>query len=187
MMSTARFKAVHQHITSAAKKVYEAVPINEMWTTSQIVTEMQRMGITSMDYHIAAGCINSLITSGLVCEPKRAHFTRTPIRERAPARTTKEEVDDFVAQAIASTTIHNEPTPAMNTTPAKHQSPIDILGALATRASQLGDGMKRLAIDIENAALQIEEQKAVDAAALDKLKQLQSLLQSLNSPQTTTA
>jgi hypothetical protein len=187
MMSDARFKVIYQGLTSAAKKVYEAIPINDMWTTSQIVTEITRSG-SSMDYHIAAGCINSLIGAGLVCEPKRAHFIRTSIRIKATTapRTAKEQADQFVAETIAK--VLPEPaTPAptektMPTTDAKKQTPIDILSALSARALRISDDMKRLAVDIDNGALQIEDQMQADAQALQKLKQLQTLLQSLNTP-----
>ena len=83
MMNHVRFEMIHRGQTSVAQKVYEAIPIAEAWSLSQINSELGRCG-SSITYRVVEGCIKALVESGIVIEtPLRSqHFTRTPVRSK---------------------------------------------------------------------------------------------------------
>jgi hypothetical protein len=78
-MTPLRQADLERNLTEAARKVYEATPINEVWTTSQIGHELARMGRRADIRHIA-GCLDSLKKDGLVKEPQPDHWQRIPGR-----------------------------------------------------------------------------------------------------------
>lgn len=173
-MNQARFNGVYNGLTSIAKKVYEAVPISEPWDTKKIVSELHRCGVNT-DPSIIAGCLNSLISAGLVHEPSTKMFVRVQIKPK-PAR--EERAPQDAPEPIKAT---NEIPPIVtkpNATPKAHDT-IEKMSALASRARQLSEDMKVLAGDIETTALEIEEQNMLREKDATKLRQLQTLLREL--------
>lgn len=69
---------------------------------------------------------------------------------------------------------------AVSAVEEKTVAPIEILSKLSERARSLATQVVMLASDIETAALTIEQSNAENAANLEKLRQLQSLLKSLS-------
>lgn len=177
MMSLVRFNAVHSGQTAIAKKVYEAVPIAERWNIGQIVGELERIGFR-IEYRTVAGCLASLIESGLVEEPSKGKFCREPIREKTAAPP-KEETMKSTATPIPPVAISLAPiTLAPVSAAAPQKSPIDRLGDLAARVAVMAASLKDLASDISDAALDAEAQFEENAASMAKVKQLHSLLRS---------
>jgi hypothetical protein len=167
MLSEARFRQMLDMQTAVAQKVYAAVPIGEAWTHQQINGEMRRNG-TSHDLRVTAGCLNTLIRCGLIQERKSGHFIRAPIRKPSPPAPQLPEIEE---EPIAM--------PATPPKPQQSQSAIDKLSGLAARVLDVAAAMQVIAADIENAALELEEQDSMNNQQLGKLKQLQTLLKSL--------
>lgn len=164
MISSARFKQIHNGMTALAQKVYAAVPISEPWSTSYIHSEMLRNGGSTKDFRTVAGCLNSLIEAGLVLEPVRGTFIRSQVKEKPTNTVTAETLKE----------------PMSSTPTAKiEKSPVAILSGIAGRAKAASEVLRKLADDIETAALEIEENNTARDADISKLKQLQQLLKGL--------
>lgn len=188
-MNHARFQALLAGQTGAAKKVYEAVPISEAWATSQIVTELRRLGSTSMEHHIARGCLRALSDGGLILEQPKGQYRRRPVR---PAQIHPVLASDPVVTnapipltPIDAIVMSIRPTSPEKTAAQKAAtaSAIDKLTALSGRAIDLGVELQKLARDIDTAALEIEEQVQNAGAAGAKLRQLQALLREAVAPE----
>ncbi|WP_186113913.1 hypothetical protein [Burkholderia gladioli] len=168
-MTPDRAEALLQGQTAIAKKVYEAIPIQESWALKDICSALTRVTKSTIDMNIAQGCIGKLCDAGLVREASRGRWQRVEVRARAqqvaaeePARTIVAVPEGFIAK------------------PDEVRSPITILSEIAIRLGAVCAEIKLIAADIENAALEIEGENAKNDANLAKLRQLQGLLRELS-------
>ena len=153
-MTATRMRILESQQTGVARKVYEAVPINEQWPTKQIVAELHRQGLVR-DFSIVEGCLNSLKESGLIREMSRGYFQRA----RPKVEAEKE-------------------APTMSKPLNPVLSPADV--PLSTKLRELSKMFLGLADDIDNAALALDEKAAGNDEELAKLRQLKGLLKSLS-------
>lgn len=167
MMSEARFRAMYSGASSIARKTYDATPIQEAWTASQITGEMNRNG-ANCNLRIVQGCMNSLITAGLVTEVSRGYFVRTPIRKNKVPSPEMKTLPAPKPQPLPQPTLH---APTMTV--------LDKLTQLMARAEKLAQDTKELTDSIVAIGVEIEEEMAKDKAALTKMRQLQVLLKEL--------
>ncbi|VWD12513.1 MULTISPECIES: hypothetical protein [Burkholderia] len=161
-MTPAKYQAALSGLSAIAKKVLEMVPIQEAWSRSEIAGHLLRVTKSSPDTAVIDGCLGRLKDSGLIREASRGRYQRIEVRER--------EVLKVPEQKSAETIAATEPQEIL---------PIEILSQLAERTRALATQIVILASDIETAALTIEQGNAENAANLEKLRQLQSLLKSL--------
>lgn len=174
-MNHARFTAIHAGMTSVAKKVYEVTPIAESWSAGQICQELLRTG-SSVDPRVISGCISALVHAGIVLQQGPDAYRRTPVRPK-PERAAPLAQPETMAKPTPTTTPPPAvPAAAKLTDPA---GPIDKLGALSSRVSNMVELLQALAIDIDTAALEIEEQIQAKNAETAKLRQLQALLREM--------
>lgn len=171
-ISRSRFDAVQREMTSAARKVYEATPIAELWTAHKIMAELKRTGV-QMPINAVSGCIDGLIHSGVVQEPIRGNFRRAEIKEPA-AKAPEPTIDELQSEIMRKP--DPKPVPAAV---VDKKSALDLLGELSSRASVLADMLRKLSVDMENAAIDIQQQIESNQDETGKLKQLQALLKSL--------
>ena len=150
-------------MSTAAQKVFAAVPDGDYWPVPKIVAEMKRQGINADVAHVA-GCLNSLLHTGMVREQLRGHFSKSEIRE---------------AQAKAPKQIEVKKETMKPALIITKKTPMEILGDLSSRAIVLADMVKKYAQDVENAAIDIQHQIETGDEETAKLRQLQSLLKSL--------
>lgn len=169
MISRSRFDAAHQEMSTAAQKVYAAVPIADFWTAPKIAAEMKRQGINVGIAHVA-GCLDSLQHAGLVREQLRGHFSRTEIREAPVRKPTPAAENDQI--------IIKPPKEIMKPSPKK--TPLEMLGDLSAQAVVLADMVKKFAGEIEIAAIEIQQLIETGDEETAKLRQLKSLLKSLD-------
>lgn len=168
MISQARFAAIYGGLNTAAQKVYHATPIGEAWSISQIMAEIKRQG-QGADHPTTLACLEKLVDVGLAHRPIKGQYIRATVRDRVTKPST--------------------PPPAMpapSASPAPPPSTLDTMGGLSARASALANELKKLATDIESAALEIEERNAAVAQDLLKVRQLRTLLDSLGTHASTT-
>lgn len=165
-MNQSKFESLHRGQTGIAKKVYEAVPIQTAMSAPEVTAEMRRLG-SNADLRVVAGCLCTLLDSGLIQERPKGWFIRTPVRIAEPiAIPPQPEPMKTTALRIATT------TPA---------SPIERLTAISKRVTAAMDELKAIADDIETAAIEITEQGERAEAKSQKLQQLQELLKSLGT------
>ncbi|MFM0243797.1 hypothetical protein [Paraburkholderia sediminicola] len=122
-----------------------------------------------MDFKILQGCINSLKDSALIRETSRGMFQRVEVKEKLEEPMPRTELAKSTIAPITDRTLATAPT----------KTPIEILSEISARVVALNGELKKIASDIETAAIVIEEGMAENEENLGKLKQLQSILKSL--------
>ena len=163
MISQTRFKQMFNVLNAPVKKVYEAVPVSEAWTTTQIIGEISRLGYSMRDPKAIIGCLDTLKRQGLITEPERGSFVRVEVKE------TVTTFDKFIEET-------KEKTVATKPVTQIKQTNLDRLISLSEKANGLAAQMKSLAADLENVALEIEAEIQENSTSAQKLKQLQELL-----------
>ena len=162
-MNAKKFESTYQGLTSIAKKVFDVCPIAEPWPINKIVSEMARQG-SNQDHRVVLGAIRDLCGRKLVHEVGTGMYQRIkieakPIEKKAmtgSAPAPKQKPADVVA--IKAQT--------------KKKGPIELLAELASKARQFAE-------EIDNAALEIEQEFQNSEAKSDQLKQLKSLLKGI--------
>lgn len=159
LMNNAKLARLESGLNTMARKVLEAVPMQQPWHKDQIVAEMRRTG-SNAGRDVIEGCLATLTARGLAKEQPRAHFIRAAARPPAPPQPA-----DPIMQANPST-----PSATSAATPAP-----DTLGRLAN----LGVLLRRAAEECDAIALEVEERVQAAGEDGDKLRQLQALLKSI--------
>ena len=158
-MNQGRFQSIYNGLAQNMKKVYDVVPIKDPWGESYIMSELSRQGFSYSGEKSCIGILNRLKDLGLVKEIESGKFQRVAVT----AKVTKQEtVKSPKTEEVMSTS-----TP---------KSPIAQLNDLATQATQIANLCKKLASDIETAAIHIDDHVAFTQKDSLKLKQLQELL-----------
>jgi len=169
-MNANKLARIESGLNTMARKVLEAVPMQEAWTKAQIAVELRRLGCGAAR-DVLEGCLATLTDSGLVKEPQRGSFIRVAVRQITPT-------------APATPTTPEEPAVQTNIRPiaaaAANDAPAGTSGAdTLTRLANLGALLRRAADECDAIALDVETR--VQAAGQDgeKLRQLQALLKSI--------
>lgn len=167
-MTPAKYQTALNGLTSIARKVFEAVPIQEKWTAHRIVTEMSRLS-TRIDMKTAEGCLNSLKDFGLVKEPERGLFQRVVARERE------------TISLPTDTTADPAPAPRAPVEPVlsliqPENTPATVFGEIATTLRARAAELNRMADEIDGAALAFEERIENSEKRVAKFRELSALL-----------
>lgn len=163
MISQTRFKQMFNTLNAPVKKVYEAVPVSEAWTSTQIIAEISRLGYSMRDSKAIIGCLDTLKRQGLIQEPERGSFIRIEVKETTT-------FDKFIEETKEKTMATSKPVTQIK------QSNLDRLINLSEKANGLAAQMKAMATELENVALEIEAEIQENSTSAQKLKQLQELL-----------
>ena len=177
-MNAQKFAQKWEGLTGIAKKVYEATPKQEAWTDTQIADELRRTSPTRVDLRILAGCLKSLVGSGLVREVERGKFQREPVREKAPMPVPTAQVIEIRGEQKPMYVPKPDAQPIPKPTPAE-VSPVDLLGSILKRIEGVVGVLKEIGNDMADAALKIEAGIEKNNADTAKLRQLQELLKSI--------
>ena len=162
-MKQSKFTQLFNGQSSTAKKVYDAVPINEAWDVQTIFAEIVRKG-QRMHREVIHGSLRHLREVGLVKEPKPSHYQRVPVQNIV-----HEEEHIIEEQTKMATEFVHVP-----------KSLSDIITELAQRAAKLSDDADALRQDIEMAAVHAKKEAETNAANVQKLDQFRQLKQLLN-------
>jgi hypothetical protein len=157
-----KFRQGYEGQTQIAKKVFECIPMTTSWSMSQICSEMNRKGQGS-DIRIIQGCVNTLVGSGLVKEIPKGMFKRLSVRTQ----------EKNVHETQGSIQIINEPKEII-VTEKNNKDPLEMLSLISSSARKLAD-------DLDDAALVIASQIKDIESQTSKLKQLQALLKSIGA------
>ena len=167
-MNTARLAAKQQGLRGVEKKVFEAVPISELWLTAQIAAEVERVHGTRPEHSAVNGILDHLKTQGLVREPRHGHFQRVTSRKSPTLKSIASWPDD---KPPNSSSEKQEDQPPLSET--------DELLSIAVDLRKLGDRAKKLAEQIDDAVLDLVAKDERSEAELKKLRQLQQILKNL--------
>ncbi len=153
----ARHQSIERGLTGIARKVFEVVPMQEMWPISQIVSEMARIHQSRPDARVVHGCLDSLIGSGLV-RMSQGRYCRTVSFEQ-----------------------QEEPIMANSPPPARvlAEDPISKLGRLAESMRELAQQATATADAIDAAAIEVDEAIRNAQKGDAQLNQLRALLKNL--------
>lgn len=154
-MNAAKMKQVESGLTGIARKVLDAVPINDAWQSHTIANEIKRMTGSAPESKMVNGCLESLKNSGLVREPKRGMWIRI---------SAKDHDDDT-----------KEPAPANVVELRKQTEKLTAREML----SQVAADMMELALRVEDVANEIDKEEKRNEEKTAKLRQLQELLRGL--------
>ena len=163
-MNAAKQQNVLAGQSSLARKVFRVVPIQERWSAHDIFNSLVAAEATAAQFPAVRRGLGELKEAGLIREPVNGHFQRTAITTKSPRE-----------QGMSI-----ETQPAVMTIKKTDASALDTLAVLSSEvisfAEEVGQRMKKLATRIEEVALSVETEREANAEALDKFKQLQSLL-----------
>lgn len=159
MLTVEKQQRLLREQTGSARKVYDATPIGEPWSAQQIASELLRKG-SQMNYPIVVGCLSHLSEVGLVREVGRQVFIRAAV----------------AAPRINSSEDQVKPKQA-NETPTG--TPLERLANLSSCIKGFADNLHQLAKDIDDVALEVEEQAIHGGAEAQKFRQLQESLRTL--------
>lgn len=171
-MTPNRFAAIASGMTGVAKKVLEAVPMNEPWDAGRVRQEVRRLG-HQMESHIIDGCLRALREGGLIRESSPGCYVRVAVRPK------------LVHQAVASNedAVSQEEEAAsagpVSGKPLGEWTAVDRLANLAHELRILRDALESTAKSIEDIALDIEADAGANTEAAEKLAALQKLLKGI--------
>lgn len=178
VMNQAKFDSIYRGVSEQAKRVYQAVPISEHWSSAQVIAELSRTG-KGCEQRIVLGCLSSLKDSGLVKEPAVGHWVRTEVRtKQLHAITPMKTIRAFTPPKEEETTVANNVQPIAQ--PKSEITALERISGLSAQLTPIIQNLQKLATDIEATAIEIEEQ--IDKVHKDyaKLKQFQELLKALS-------
>lgn len=167
-MNESKFEQAHRGLSTVAKKVLDATPVDEAWNAPAISAVLRRRGIGGADSRITMGCLNTLVNAGLVVEPKKGEFRRVCVRVK-PKQSESLFKEPATTMEIA---MQKAEQPEAATPQSAASDPIDKLSAFAARLRDLANDMERIALDLAERAEKNEAETA-------KMRQLQALLKSL--------
>lgn len=147
-------------VTKVAHKVYDCVPRQDAWTANQVMQELKRQGY---QYSISstAGCLKSLIETGLVREPKPGLF-----QQITPGNKPDHEQPKLV--------VDKNPEPVRMT-------PEEQIDDIAKRLNALAEDGKRINEDAGLMAIELQDLKDKIAGRASDMQQLELILQRIAS------
>lgn len=169
-MNNRKYLKLLGNLTSTARKVFDAVPKQDIWNSQQVFAELKREGVR-LDYAMVEGCLNSLVRDGLVRESRRGEFQaihEPPVTTMASAFEDVAATLDVIAQEPA-TMITAAGTKTVN------QATPDLLSKLASVAGTL----RACADQIDEIALQAVAEVETARANNVQLEQLKATLRSV--------
>lgn len=164
-MNESRFNAIYRGLPTQAKKIFDAMPPKVGVGIVKLMTELRSRHPSMCDYQGVMSCMQALLSSGLVTEKVRGEFVRVAVAPK--------EQPERPATNIQPTLMPKAKQPEPQMPKDTTQSPIDRLGAIASR-------LREITKDVEDAALEMAAQAEKDGLETAKLRQLQTLLKSLS-------
>lgn len=171
MMTHARFAEMLGAVPANARKVYEAVPIDQCWTFAEIGQEVRRLGY-NMNTTTVMGCVITLKDAGIVHEPHPNQFCRMPHK---PKPVLQEEPEPM-ANNTQHVPILTRPASVDQT---EKLSAFDKLSALSTQLRTLATAANSIADDLDDVALAVEERLHGEGEEMKKLRLLRDAIKGL--------
>lgn len=167
-MTPARAERLVRELTNVQSKVFYAVPRAEAWPDHVIMQELRRQG-SNLAMDIIRGCLETLRRQNLIREASPRHFQQINHHERADG---SPKEDEDMASPENTTTTHR---PAVVSTPAKAPDPARKLSTL-DRLARISLKFRELADELDDIAIQADEDMKSQGQDSETLRQLQKLL-----------
>lgn len=167
-ITQARFTSVYNGLSVGLQNLYECVPITDRWTVEQVTREFSRKIGTKPASEIKKMLI-TLDSNGLIINDSGL-FRRIKVSGNPSSL-------NLVKQPVSVPSDGKSSVEIFKLTPARNV--MDILSKIASNARTLAGDMKALATEIDDAALEIEQEFQNSEAKSEKLKQLQALLKNI--------
>lgn len=155
-MKAEKMQRIEDSITTTARKVLTAVPIQEAWTIHQITAELLRTGVR-MNHPVIEGCLKSLMESKLVREYSAGHYQRITPRVRL----------------VDAPELKQEGTVPQ---PTQSSAPKDLM----ERAELLAKLLRNAADEVETIALEFDKALQQAKSGNAELEQLSALIKKLS-------
>lgn len=162
-MNASKLARLESSLNASARKVLDAVPMQEPWSKTQIVAELKRQG-RSATPEVVIGCLGHLTETGLIKEPTRGNFIRVPARQPSP---TEKELP----------TVPSTATP-IALQPVKAAAQAEVPDTL-TRLANLGALLRRAADEVDSLALDVEERVRVAGQGDEELRKMKAVLKKI--------
>ncbi len=179
-MNQARLSSLLHGLSGIALKVYEAVPITEIWTKKQITAELIRSGVHT-DMRTIEGCLAKLVDKKLIRErgiggASGGAFTR----EAPPApRQAAEKPAEASRPVMHLASVNKNVEKAIEMPDTEEKTPIEIIEGLTSYVDSALKSLQSLRSELDAAAVSIEDMFIASEQRNEKLKQLQTLLKSI--------
>lgn len=177
-MNEARFQAVYEGQTALARKVYDALPLEEFWTPGQVVTEIRRKGLSvTGDTRALEWALSQLQSAHLIVKAGRDTYRRAEIVN--PVVKESPKMAAAPTPVIADTTKPAPAAPAqLKTAPTKAPA-YDRLIDLARDAAELSQRLAGLARDIDDALLDLDQELEAGREEVARVRQISALLKAM--------
>jgi hypothetical protein len=180
MISAARLKELLGGMNTAAKKVYDDVPINETWSATNICAVSNKS--RNVSYEVVRGCLDALVRAGLIRQTKDG-FQREPVRPAV------KKVENLAGLRVAIEETKPQEkevpmhTPANKALAAPKPCVVDNISALAQQLAAMSlrhaQEVKDLAALFSDAAIDVQGALEENSEAVGKLKQLQAIFKGI--------
>lgn len=164
-MTPARYDQLLRDLTQICRKVFDATPITETWHDAAIMAELRRKG-SNVEGSIIRGCLENLRRIGLVDERTPRNFQRIAEPVYKPKVVT---MPMSTGSPELTATTHRAASNAIGVPVPRKLSAVERLGGLAADLRSMADELDEIAIQVDD-----EVKGASQGAA--KLKQLRDLL-----------
>lgn len=159
-MNQTKMARVEDDLTHTERKVLDVVPIEEVWSLTQIASEMKRRGI-NMDLRVVQGVLNHLCDCKLIKEDQPRQFIRK-------------------GKTVMLQTATQTPAPAAPVLSVVAPAPVAVTPAapvpLLVKFDALARDLRALAATVEDLALEVEARAQSSGDAANRLRKLQELL-----------
>lgn len=188
--------------TTIARKVYQAIPIEEAWSHIEIYREFVRIHGTSVEVRTVGGCVNSLIASGLVRQVQRDRYRREPVKEAQAPKVRIAHANRHANPAISKDELDVTVVPS-NETPVNEESkktitmakkdvavtvkttkkdPLERLLNLSEQLANLTETSRKIAEEIGELTLELTEERELITKEKEQVQQLRALLSTFMTP-----
>jgi hypothetical protein len=178
-MNNARLKEAERSLTGVAVRVLEATPKTEAWPVGQITGELRRLG-HNIGPDVVLGCLDTMLKSGIVREPKPRNFVRVNPKEKielavvATAAEPPKQADQVPAPKAA------QQAPGPISAPSDRET-LTKLADLSTKLRASAQYLLGFADSIDDVAIEVEERIQKINADSEKLAQLRALLKGIGA------
>lgn len=177
-MNQTRQQSLLNGMTAVARKIYDSIPSAESWSYKEVCADLTQRGLTVPAYDVLQGAIGKLVECGLVREPQRGVFIRTPVHTPDKSRGTGNvpDIEALLEAGEDDAPAPTQGTPATDTAPIASTDPLTVLAELAARLRQTQVQLGTLADEIDHTALAVADKIDSIRKETEKFEQLRRLL-----------
>lgn len=168
-MNQAKQNDVEAGLSGIAKKILEHVPIGNPITPGKLSNEMSRVTGSKVDIKVITSCLNTMKERGLIREVQSMNFVRVPPKPRLVSEKKELPSKEEAMQAKPQESKAFPPPVAA----------IDRLAVISSKVRDLSKTITALASEIDDVAIEVEQQMQAIKADTLKLSQFKEFLKSI--------